>query len=447
MEWTRGELSRLMDSIPEGLLVVDADKRIVFFNKSAEEIIGLSGSDALCRPCAQVLRAECCSSDCPLQRVIQTGEKSFERVVQIVAGDGCRKKLSIATALLVNDDGSMRGAIETFRDLTNEKAVRMADGVSRTFGDIVSINASMQRLFSRLPTIAESTSNVLLEGDTGTGKELFARAIHEMSLRRNEPFVAVNCGALPDTLLESEMFGHVAGAFTDASRNRPGRFAKAEKGTLFLDEIGETSMAMQIKLLRIIQEHAYEPVGSDTTVYTDVRVIAATNRDLVDAMNAGRFRKDLYYRLNVIQMRIPPLRERRDDIPVLADYFIRRFNNRHNKRIRGLTDAAMGLLMSHDFPGNVRELENALEYAFVLCPKGYIDVAHLPDRLQAHIVAEIPDVPPQSFRALEKTFLIGVLKRNNGNLQDTARELGIHRTSLYRKMQSMGVSRKMVSRA
>jgi len=438
MTLSADQATSLLNALPEGVFMVDMNRRIVFYNRSAEAITGVPAAQALNRQCSEVLRGDQCAANCPLERLLRTGERTLERTVQIVTRDGVRKTLSIATALYADSSGAITGAVETFRDLSHD---RSADGSGQSSGflDIVSINEGMQRLFNRLPTVAASSATVLITGETGTGKELFARALHTLSTRAGGPFVAVNCGALPDTLLEAELFGHTAGAFTDARQERRGRFARAEGGTIFLDEIGETSAAMQIKLLRVLENRTYEPVGSDTTVHANVRVVAATNRDLTQTLEQGTFRKDLYYRLNVVHLDVPPLRERRDDIPVLADFFIRRLNQQQRKRIRGLSDDAAAALLACDFPGNVRELENAIEYAFVMCPKGYIELQHLPDNIQAVSSHARADTPAPSLRSVEAAFLLSALRRNDGNYQATSAELGIHRTSLYRKLRKLGI--------
>jgi len=303
---------------------------------------------------------------------------------------------------------------------------------------MISQNKEMLELFNILPAVAESESTVLIEGESGTGKELLCRAIHDLSLRREKPLVVVNSGALPDTLLESELFGHKRGAFTDATSDRKGRFALAEGGTLFLDEIGEVSPSMQVRLLRVVQERTYEPLGSSETVQADVRIIAATNSDLRQLVERGEFRQDLYYRINVVNLRLPPLRERRSDIPYLAEHFITRFNRLKGKNIAGISPDALAVLMKFDYPGNIRELENIIEHAFVLCRGRIIEPQHLPVYLQPKTVAKPPSYSG-SLRDVEARLIVEALDRNGGNRLATARELGIHKTTLWRKMRRLGL--------
>jgi len=298
----------------------------------------------------------------------------------------------------------------------------------------------MHELFSILPDMANSISTVLIEGESGTGKELVARAIHNLSPRRSKPFLAVNCGALPDTLLESELFGYKAGAFTDARKDKPGRFKLADKGTLFLDEIGDVSQAMQVRLLRVLQEKTYEPLGAVESIRHDVRIIAATNKTLWNLVKEGKFREDLYYRINIVRLELPPLRERMEDVPLLVEHFIEHFNVLQNKKISGVTDEALACLMTYTYPGNIRELENIIERAFILCKSGMIDRTHLPEPVCGISGAtEMPAWDAMSFRDMEAIFLTNVLRRNAWNKSRTAKELGIHKSTLFRKMKALGI--------
>jgi PAS domain S-box-containing protein len=439
----------ILDSITEGVFTIDKDFRITSFNAAAEAITGTPRAEAVGRPCREILRASICEGRCALEQTMRTGRPVIGKQVTILDARGGRKPLSVTTALLRDVGGGIVGGVETFRDLTMIEQLRRQVEKESSFEDILSRSHLMKRLFDILPDVSESGSTVLLEGESGTGKELFARAIHALSGRRKKPFVAVNCAALPDTLLESELFGYRAGAFTDARRDTPGRIARAEGGTLFLDEIGDVSSALQVRLLRFLQERTYEPLGAMEPVAADVRVIAATNRHLADRVREGAFREDLYYRVNVVCLTLPPLRDRMEDIPLLADHFISRLNRLRGKDITGLTDAALECLMGYRFPGNVRELENIVERAFILCRSGPIDRHHLPEPVcgaggqpaagHAPAARADPAAGYRSFRAMEQAFLRRALERNGGNRLKTARELGIHKTTLYRKMKSLGV--------
>jgi PAS domain S-box-containing protein len=440
LSWTQEELLRLLDTIQEGVFVVDRDSRITFFNRAAERITGTRKEQAIGRLCWEVLRADCCGNDCPLRKTLTTGELFSERPVAMINADGVRKQLSIATTVLRDSGENVAGAIETFRDISSEEADFRLRFSAHQQHNIITISPVLQKLLGILPMIAESSSTVLLQGESGTGKELFARAIHALSPRKNKPFVAVNCGALPDSLLESELFGYRAGAFTDAKKDKPGRFASAERGTMLLDEIGDTSAAMQVKLLRVIQDRVYEPLGSSKSVRADVRVVAATNKDLSRMVKGGDFRQDLFYRLNVITLTISPLRDRKEDIPLLADYFVGRLNKAQGKRIRGIGDEAMALLTAYDYPGNVRELENTIEHAFVMCRKGYIESRHLPESFGGLTAAAPVAFNRETLKGIEASHLAATLRRNNWNRQKSAGMLGMHRSTLYRKMRAFGIS-------
>ncbi len=439
MSWTKQSLLNLLDNIQEGVFVVDKNNRITFFNRSAEKITGINKKQALNQICCNVLRADCCEGECLLKKTLETGELFSEKPVTIISADGTQKLVSIATTVLTDNKGNITGAIETFRDISSDDTHLHSRIQSYLEHDIITINPGMQKIIESIPMIAESNSTVLLQGESGTGKDLFAKAIHSLSPRKKNPFIAVNCSALPDNLLESELFGYKAGAFTDAKKDKPGRFALAEGGTILLDEIGDTSPVMQVKLLRVLQEKEYEPLGSVKSVKSDVRIIAATNRNLFEMVKKKMFRKDLFYRINVINITIPPLRDRKEDIPLLADYYINKLNKQQRKQIRGIDDDAMAYLMAGDYPGNIRELENIIERAFVLCHKGYIQQKHLSGTLTTDNIPyqQIPD--KKSIKSIEAAFLKNALKRNNWDRQKTALELGMHRTTLYRKMRILKI--------
>jgi transcriptional regulator with PAS, ATPase and Fis domain len=373
-----------------------------------------------------------------LKQTLATRRPVANKVVYIVNAHGERIPISISTAALKDARGKTIGGVESFRDLRLVNELRREAEQQDSFSDIIGRSAVMRQLFDLLPLAAESDSTVLIEGASGTGKELFARALHQLSRRHNKRFVAINCGALPDTLLESELFGYKAGAFTDARKDKPGRFALAEGGTLFLDEIGDISPAMQTRLLRVLQERVYEPLGAVEPVRANVRVIVATNKLLDALVKEGEFREDLYYRVHVVRMELPSLRDRREDLPLLIDHFVARLNRLKGRDIAGVSDAALARLMEYDFPGNVRELENIIEHAFVLCRSGLIDLAHLPPQLRNEGAPARSGLPSGlTLAAMEKLLLRDALRRSKGNRAAAARELGIDVSTLFRKIKAL----------
>jgi PAS domain S-box-containing protein len=430
----------ILESISDGVFTVDRDWRITSFNRAAEEITGVIREEAIGRPCSEVFRASMCEVDCALRHTLETGTPVINRSAYIIDAEGRRIPISVSTALLQDEKGEIIGGAETFRDLSLVEELRKELTGRFQVGDLVSRSPSMRKIFDVLPQVAGSDSTVLIEGETGTGKELLARALHSLSTRCDKPFIAVNCGALPDTLLESELFGYRAGAFTGAERDKPGRFSLADKGTLFLDEIGEISPALQVRLLRVLQERTFEPLGSTRTVPVDVRVIVATNRDLAAQVKKGAFRQDLYYRINVVRIEMPPLRKRKEDIPLLVDHFVNRWNRIRGKSISGVSPEVLSFLMAHDYPGNIRELENIIEHAFVLCAEGRIEPRHLPEDYNARVPTRTKrGGMSDTVRAMESETIREALRRNRNNRLATARELGIHKSTLFRKMKALGI--------
>ncbi|MCF7838708.1 MAG: sigma 54-interacting transcriptional regulator [Candidatus Marinimicrobia bacterium] len=433
----------ILDSISDGVFTVDHQWRITSFNRSAEQITGIRRDDALGRPCADVFRASMCEADCALRRTMKTGRPVINQAAYIINAAGERIPVSISTALLRDRQGRITGGAETFRDVSLIETLRKELEGRFQIGDLVSRSAAMRRLLDVMPQVAQSGATVLIQGETGTGKELLARAIHDLSPRRRDPFVAVHCGALPDTLLESELFGYCKGAFTGANRDKPGRFALAGPGTIFLDEIGDVSPAFQVRLLRVLQEKVYEPLGGARSCRTAARVIAATHSHLEARVRAGAFREDLFYRLNVVQLGLPPLRDRREDIPLLSEHFIQRFNRRQNKAISGIAPDVMALLMAHPFPGNVRELENIIERAFVLCARGAIERQHLPDLFAARPAgapAPVAETMTGQTRAAESRAIRAALESAGFNRAAAARALGLHKSTLFRKIKALGIT-------
>jgi transcriptional regulator with PAS, ATPase and Fis domain len=379
-----------------------------------------------------------CGSGCVLRRTIDTRIQFTNIPVYIYRADKKRIPISISTTLLENADGRIIGGVETFQDISALKELQKTLLKEYSCEDIVSKNAHMMKLFAILPQVAESSTTVLIEGDSGTGKELVARAIHNRSQNRKGHFIAVNCGALPDTLIESELFGYKAGAFTDARHDKPGRFAMAQNGTILLDEIGDIPPAAQIRLLRVLQEKVYEPLGSNKSVATNARIIATTHRKLDRLVREGKFREDLYFRLNVFRITLPPLAERKEDIPLLVDHFIKRFNHHKGRSVAGIAREALAALMLHNWPGNVRELENAVEHAFVLCSDDIIRLKDLSENLMPP--ADPGHLPKgMSLLDVERRAILKALKRNNGRKVATAKELGIDKNTLRRKILRLGI--------
>ena len=430
----------ILDSISDGVFTVDDKWRITSFNRAAEQITGVSRKEALHRRCSDVFRSSMCETDCALRETLHSGKPIVAKSGYIVDADGNRIPVSLSTAVLKDKQGNILGGAETFRDLSEIDALKKELQGRFSIGDLVSSSPAMQKLFEVLPAISTSPSTVTLLGETGTGKELMAKTIHDLSPRQKGPFIAVNCGALPDTLLESELFGYKAGAFTGANKDKPGRFALAKGGTLFLDEVGELSPAVQVKLLRVLQEKKYEPLGATRSETADVRIIAATNRNLTELMQYGDFREDLYYRINVVRLELPPLRQRKEDIPLLITQFVRRFNLLQNKSVEGITTRGLSLLMAHDWPGNVRELENAIERAFILCDSGQIDIRHLPDELTAkNTMPPLSSDIQAAHQLIDTQTIRAALERHGNNRSAAARELGIHKTTLFRRIKKLGI--------
>ena len=435
----------ILDSIADGVFTVDMDLKVTSFNRAAEKITGIQKEEALGRHCWEVFRASICERDCALHRTIETGQQIINQSIFIVTSEGERIPISISTAILKDRDGNVIGGAETFRDLSLVEALRKELSGRHSFHDIISKDREMLRLFRMLEQISESDTTVLLEGESGTGKELFAKAVHSLSHRSNGPIVTINCGALPDTLLESELFGYKAGAFTDAKKDKPGRLALARGGTLFLDEIGDISPALQVRLLRVLQERTYEPLGSTKSESADVRIVAATNKDLAALVAEGSFREDLFYRINVVNLKLPPLRERKGDIPLLIEFFIRKYNHLNAKDVQGISSEALSAIMSHDFPGNIRELENIIEYANLVSKGKSVEIKNLPDYLHETFNIEGEAEPREkaekdvSWNGLERDFIYETLRKNNWNRVATAAQLGIHTTTLWRKIKSLKI--------
>jgi PAS domain S-box-containing protein len=435
----------ILSSIADGVFTVDSDRIITSFNPAAEKITGVPASEAIGKRCFEVFHADICETGCMLEKTMRTGNESIDQPISIINASGEKIPISISTAILRDDGGNVLGAVETFRDLSAIEHLRKELRKSYSFEDIISKSPILHKLFAILPDVAESESTVLIQGPSGSGKELFARAIHNLSPRQESNYVVINCGTLPVQLFESELFGYVRGAFTDAKRDKPGKLAAADGGTVFFDEIGELPMSTQVKLLRLLQQREYEPLGSTEPVKADIRVVAATNRDLRRLVSEGKFRDDLYFRLAVVKFDLPSLSERREDIPYLVDHFIAKNNARRGKNIISVSPEVMTILMRHDFAGNVRELENIIEYCFVVCHGSIIQKEHLPAEVLPIAKTDEPvqaasAMDPLNRAADERTRIERALAKHSGNRTKAALDLGMDRTTLWRKIKRYGIA-------
>ena len=427
----------IFNSISDGIFTTDKNCRITSFNKAAEKITGFSASEAINKNCFDVFRTDICNKRCALKDTLKNEEPIENIRVTIISRNGCEIPINVTTTLLKDKNNKVIGAVELFRDISELEHLRECIKNNRTLDEIVSLNSQMQQIISLLPNIAESDCNLLIQGPSGSGKELFAQVIHNLSPRKYGPYIKINCAALPAQLLESELFGYEKGAFTDAKHDKPGQFCLANGGTLLLDEISEMDISLQVKLLRVLNNGEYRPLGSSKTLYSDARIIAATNADLKQEIVKNKFREDLYYRINVMNIKIPPLRDRPEDIPLLVNHFLKMFKKKNRNAVEKISPEALGILMKYSFPGNVRELENAIQHTFVMCRNGVILPEHLPESItDEHFISknvknELKD---------ERELIIESLKRNKGNKSKAAVELGMHRSTLWRKIKELRVN-------
>lgn len=430
----------VLENFGESLLIIDPEFRIAYFNRRAEEITGFPRKEALGKHCYEILRLANCDEGCPVQGMMERGESFIDYSSELLRKDEASIPIAVRFSILKNSAGSLSGGIIAIRDLPTKYRFPDSPESAYSFQGIISNNKRILEIFEILPDISRTDASVLIQGESGTGKELFTNAIHNLSLRRKNPLIKVNCAALPETLLESEFFGYVKGAFTDAKKDKPGRFQLAEGGTIFLDEIGDISPSLQVKLLRVVQDKEFVPLGGSKNVKVDVRVISATNRNLEQLVREGRFRQDLYYRLNVIKLELPGLQERQEDIPLLVDHFIKKFNQKNQRCIEKLSRNAMEILIQYNFPGNIRELENILEHAYIMCKGNIVLKEHLPSYItgiESELEKAALETGSNLMREVETDTILSTLKRHNWNKIKAASELGIHRTTLWRKLKMM----------
>lgn len=435
---------QILESISDGVFTVDKEWRITFFNRAAENITGISRDNALGSLCFEIFKSNMCEADCPLRKTFESGESLIDRKGYIITPGGERKPVSVSTALLYNEEGTVIGGAETFRDLSELEKLRSEVKNRSTLSFDSSRSPGMQRVYEIVQTVAPTDTTVLVQGESGSGKEVVARSIHQASGRNKGPFVAVNCGALPENLLESELFGYKKGAFTGADRDKPGRFALAKGGTLFLDEISEMSNPLQVKLLRVLQEKEFDPLGAVKAVKSECRIVCAANRNLKKLVQMGEFREDLFYRINVITLEIPPLRDRKEDIPLLAESFAEKFALVMDKKINSISPEVYWLFWNYQWPGNVRELENVMERAVLLARTETITKDLLPSDLEITPQLLSPAVimdgagPVETIKEArergEREALVHALSRCSGNREEAAQLLGIDRATLYRKI-------------
>ena len=445
----RNPAEAILDCISDGVITIDLNKRVTFINRAMRDMLGYTDpipSNLLA--CDVLVQSTICGTQaCVLEQALQ-GERVSNCEAFVRRQDGRLIPTSINTDFLRDDQGRLIGLIEVIRDISIPKeltakaaevtALRQRLGEQTKFENMVARSCRMREIFSLLPAVANSKTSVLITGESGTGKELIAYAIHANSPRKDKPFVVVNCGALSEGILESELFGHVKGAFTGAFYDKMGRFELAHGGTIFLDEIGEVSLATQVKLLRVLEKEEFERVGDSKTIKIDVRVIAATNRVLAQAVKNKTFREDLYYRIRVFPIDLPPLRERREDVPLLVKHFVQQFNQELGRNVRQVEPDALNFLENYLYPGNVRELQNIIEHAFVCCEGDVITLEHLPKDIQHHPVPGQTDLAKAtSLERMECDTILRTLEQSGWRYKSAAEQLGISRSTLWRKLKRM----------
>ena len=422
-------LERILDSLMEGIIAHDMERRILFFNRAAEKITGYHREEVLGRDCHDAFGSPFCGGRCSFCGEPPNSWTNVDYPLNLVTKEGSSRRIEMSVTGMTDETGCFTGVLAAFRDVTDLIGLQIRLGQITSFAGIIGQDHKMLQIFEQIRELATNDYPVYLTGETGTGKEMVAAAIHNESQRGGGPFVPINCGALPEGVLESELFGHVKGAFSGAIRNKKGRFELADGGTIFLDEVVDLTKSMQVKLLRVLQEGTFERVGGEETVSVNVRVISAANRDLKREVERKNFREDLYYRLNVVPVELPPLRERKNDIPLLAEEFLRQASEQGQKTA-GLSKKALSMMMDYLWPGNVRELQNALHYALVKCKGRLIRPEDLPMELKSGRSSRRGPT-----RKLNQEMVQAALDRTGGNKAKAARHLGVGRATLYRFLQ------------
>jgi PAS domain S-box-containing protein len=425
----RDNLEHVLDNLAEGIIAHDMGRRIFFFNQEAERITGYSRGEVLGRDCHEAFEGPICGERCAFHNDHSALSDRSDYTLNITSKSGETRRVEMTVTGMKDENGEYVGVLTSFRDITDLFSLKLRADELKNFGRIIGRDSKMLSIFEQIRDVAAYDFPVHISGETGTGKELVAGAIHDESSRAGAAFVPINCGALPEGLIESELFGHVKGSFSGAVRDKKGRFELAHGGTLFLDEIAELSNNMQVKLLRVLQEGEFERVGGEQTISVDVRVISATNKNLKEAVKQGKFRDDLYYRLNVIPIHLPPLRDRRIDIPLLIDHFLAEAAERYNKKPPRVSTKAMALLLDYRWPGNIRELQNAIQFSFVRCNGKVISADDLPLELREMDAVCARRGPSKK---LDVKSVRAALEKTGGNKAKAARMLGVGRATLYR---------------
>jgi PAS domain S-box-containing protein len=444
LHYEERSLKIILDNLDVGIFTVNRGGLINFFNRAAETISGYDRHQVLGQSCAMIFSGERSADVCLLKESIASGETRSSHQGRMTDRDGVTIPIRANYMALRNEKNVIVGGLATFHDMTLAHQLNRAISNRYTFHDMIGKDPAMRKIFEMVNVVAPSHATVLVEGATGTGKDLLARVIHSASPRAAMPLVKVNCAAIPENLIESEIFGYVKGAFTGADRDKPGRFSDAEGGTIFLDEIGDLPLSLQAKLLRVLEDREFSPLGSRRTRKVDVRIISATNRQLKNLVDRGLFREDLFYRLNVMRIELPLLRKRRGDLPLLIRHIVRSLCAARTVAPPAISRTAMQILLNYDYPGNVRELENILEHALIICREAVIQPGHLPDYLiqvQHPGAAPEPATPSEEPDSREARRILAALEKTGGHRGNTARELGMERTTLWRKMKKHGMLR------
>ncbi len=433
----RRNLELVLDNLIDGVMAHTTNRRIFFFNKAAENITGYNRNEILGKDCHDVFPGRFCGGFCDFcQGIPEDKEKIRLKNVNFIKKKGTKLKLKMSIISLENEFCKEIGALISFKDDTELNQLKNRLKHCHTLGSLVGRDPKTLELFNQIKEVSRSQASVLIEGKSGTGKELVANAIHDIGIRSKKPFVAINCGALPEGILESELFGHVKGAFSGASRDRKGRFELADEGTIFLDEVGELSAAMQVKLLRVLQEKSFERVGGEKTIKVDIRVISATNQNLRKMMEDKKFRKDLFYRLCVVPIQLYPLKQRPLDIPMLVEHFLERIALEIKRPALTIANEVMDIFSGYDWPGNVRELHNMIEYAYVKCQSGSIETNHLPPEIMKYNF--IKKQKPGPGLKISKEDFFSAIANAQGNKKKAASILGVSRATLYRYFDHYG---------